>query len=328
MKTLLNVAVLFLAGAFGLALGWSILDLPVAAVNLPEQLTAQLDMSGVVHPVTAVLLNFRGYDTLLEIAVLLLALLGILALPRHVSDHQHRPFTANPVLQTLARVLVPLMLLVAGYILWAGAHRPGGAFQAGAVLAGAGVLSASGRPAASLGYAGSDIARRARGWLVGLYRGSGSAHGARHPIAISARLGRCADLNDRGKPDFIAWPYTGRALSHSGRFEGSGMNAALVYALTGTALFVLGVAGLILQPHLLRKILAFNIMGSGIFLVLVGLAQRAGTPDPVPQAMVLTGIVVAIAATALALALARQLLDMSGEMRLPEEKSGKDRLDV
>jgi multisubunit Na+/H+ antiporter MnhB subunit len=32
------------------------------------------------------------------------------------------------------------MILMAGYLLWAGAHRPGGAFQAGAVLAGAGVL--------------------------------------------------------------------------------------------------------------------------------------------------------------------------------------------
>ena len=106
------------------------------------------------------------------------------------------------------------------------------------------------------------------------------------------------------------------------------MSSALVYALTGAALFVLGMAGLILQPHLLRKILAFNIMGSGIFLMLVGVAQRAGTPDPVPQAMVLTGIVVAIAATALALALVRQMLDMNGEMRLPEEKTGKDRLDV
>jgi len=140
MRTLLNVTVLFLASALGLVLGWLILDLPVAAVHLPEQVTALLEMSGVVHPVTAVLLNFRGYDTLLEIAVLLLALLGILALPRHVSDHQHRSPSANPVLQTLTRVLAPLMLLVAGYVLWAGAHRPGGAFQAGAVLAGAGVL--------------------------------------------------------------------------------------------------------------------------------------------------------------------------------------------
>ena len=32
------------------------------------------------------------------------------------------------------------MILVAGYLLWVGAHAPGGAFQAGSVLAAAGVL--------------------------------------------------------------------------------------------------------------------------------------------------------------------------------------------
>jgi multicomponent Na+:H+ antiporter subunit C len=99
------------------------------------------------------------------------------------------------------------------------------------------------------------------------------------------------------------------------------MNAALLYALAGAALFAIGVAGLLLHPHLLRKILAFNILGSGVFLILVGLGQRDGMIDPVPQAMVLTGIVVAIAATALALALARQLLDHSGAMTLPEDRS-------
>ncbi len=140
MKTLLNLAVILLAAALGLALGRSMLELPVAAVHLPEQVKAQLDISGVAHPVTAVLLNFRGYDTLLEIAVLLLALLGMLALPRQASGRKHRPSPASPILQTLARLLTPLMVLVAGYLLWAGAHRPGGAFQAGAVLAGAGVL--------------------------------------------------------------------------------------------------------------------------------------------------------------------------------------------
>lgn len=106
------------------------------------------------------------------------------------------------------------------------------------------------------------------------------------------------------------------------------MSTALLYALAGATLFVAGVAALILQAHLLRKILAFNVMGSGVFLVLVGLGQRSGVPDPVPQAMVLTGIVVALAATALALALARRLLDLQGEMRLPEEKIVRDRLDV
>lgn len=97
------------------------------------------------------------------------------------------------------------------------------------------------------------------------------------------------------------------------------MSTAMIFALTGVALFSAGLAGLILQTHLLRKILAFNIMGSGTFLILVALGQRGGTPDPVPQAMVLTGIVVAVAATALALALARRLLNLTGEMRFPKK---------
>lgn len=97
------------------------------------------------------------------------------------------------------------------------------------------------------------------------------------------------------------------------------MTTGLLYALAGALLFVLGLAGLILHVHLLRKILAFNIMGSGSFLVLVGLAQRQGVPDPVPQAMVLTGIVVAVSATALALILARHLFTLTGEMRIGGE---------
>lgn len=85
------------------------------------------------------------------------------------------------------------------------------------------------------------------------------------------------------------------------------MTPGLIYALAGVALFVLGLAGIILLAPALRRILAFNVMGSGAFLVLVGLAQRHGAVDAVPQAMVLTGIVVTVASTALALALVRRL---------------------
>ncbi|MEQ8661779.1 MAG: NADH-quinone oxidoreductase subunit K [Gammaproteobacteria bacterium] len=81
----------------------------------------------------------------------------------------------------------------------------------------------------------------------------------------------------------------------------------MLYAFTGGALFALGLAATVVPGPSLRRVLAFNVMGSGAFLVFVGLAQRGGTPDPVPQAMVLTGIVVAVAATALALALLRRL---------------------
>ena len=97
------------------------------------------------------------------------------------------------------------------------------------------------------------------------------------------------------------------------------MTTGLLFALAGAALFTLGVAGVVLIDHLLRRILAFNVMGSGAFLVLVGLAQRGDVPDPVPQAMVLTGIVVAVAATALALALVRKLHGLTGHLELPED---------
>ena len=95
------------------------------------------------------------------------------------------------------------------------------------------------------------------------------------------------------------------------------MTSGLIFACAGAAVFALGVAGVMLIAHLLRRVLAFNLMGSGAFLVLVGLAQRAGVPDPVPQAMVLTGIVVAVAATALALALMRRLHAATGRAELP-----------
>lgn len=107
-------------------------------VDLRTSVAANMTASGVEHPVTAVLLNFRGYDTLLEIAVLLLALIIILA--SGIDTANDRPRAVNPILQTLARLAAPLMIVVAVYLLWAGAFRPGGAFQAGAVLAAAAVL--------------------------------------------------------------------------------------------------------------------------------------------------------------------------------------------
>jgi multicomponent Na+:H+ antiporter subunit C len=97
------------------------------------------------------------------------------------------------------------------------------------------------------------------------------------------------------------------------------MTGGLLYAVVGAVLFALGVWGAIVHAHLVRKVIAVNIAGSGTFLVLVGLAQRDGTVDAVPHALVLTGIVVAVRATALALALARRLFKLTGRCELPGE---------
>jgi multicomponent Na+:H+ antiporter subunit C len=94
------------------------------------------------------------------------------------------------------------------------------------------------------------------------------------------------------------------------------MSGVPVFALTGLGLLIIGVWALVLRAHLIRKVLAINVMGSGAFLMLVG---GAGADDPVPQAMVITGIVVAISATALALALVLRIANATGKPALPED---------
>ena len=122
----------------GLVVAWAFVDALAGAdpERLAGQVLARIGESGVSNPVTAVLLNFRGYDTLLELAVLLAALLGILALGPERGGYA----PAGPVLAGLAGWLIPALILTGGYLLWVGAHAPGGAFQAGAILAAAAVI--------------------------------------------------------------------------------------------------------------------------------------------------------------------------------------------
>lgn len=102
------------------------------------------------------------------------------------------------------------------------------------------------------------------------------------------------------------------------------MNESL-FPLVGVGLFGLGLLALIVNPHLLRKIIAINVMDAGVFLILVSLADRTASPKPdaVPHAMVITGIVVAISATALALALMLKYNAESAAAELPEDQQGE-----
>jgi multicomponent Na+:H+ antiporter subunit C len=96
------------------------------------------------------------------------------------------------------------------------------------------------------------------------------------------------------------------------------MTQWLWYALIGTGLFCAGLLALVVHRHLLRRIVALNVMGSGVFLIFVALAGRAGaSPDPVPHAMVLTGLVVSVSATALGLVLLDRVQRRYGRPELP-----------
>ena len=87
------------------------------------------------------------------------------------------------------------------------------------------------------------------------------------------------------------------------------LTAQLLYGLTGCLIVGLGLRSALLRASLIQRVLAVNVMGAGVFMLLIAIAYRGPglPPDPVPHALVLTGIVVAVSATALALALIRRL---------------------
>lgn len=139
-----QVILAVLIAALAVVLLGVVLGLPEHAQSLGASVLAHMPESGVGHPVTAVLLNFRGYDTLLEVAVLVEAIVvvAIRARPGR-GEPRTRAETDSPI-AVLVRLLVPGIILVAGYILWRGSNGPGGAFQAGAILAGGGILMIAG----------------------------------------------------------------------------------------------------------------------------------------------------------------------------------------
>ncbi|MCP1674911.1 multisubunit Na+/H+ antiporter MnhB subunit [Natronocella acetinitrilica] len=127
---------------FGLGAAWALTGLVPGDDSAGALALDSLDAAGVEQPVTAVLLNFRAYDTLLEMGVLLMALIGAVLARSPLFEHapDEKDEHGSPLTTTLATVYAPMLLLVGAYLVWAGAYMPGGAFQGGAVLAGAGVM--------------------------------------------------------------------------------------------------------------------------------------------------------------------------------------------
>lgn len=136
--TLTQGTLVLLTLLLAVGLGWVVWSLPLATPTLTETVLAEMPNSGVTNPVTAVLLNFRAYDTLLEMAVLFLAVIGVWTIAHAQPDPDPSP--SGAVFMTFLRFVIPLMIMLAGYLLWIGASAPGGAFQAGALLGGGGVL--------------------------------------------------------------------------------------------------------------------------------------------------------------------------------------------
>lgn len=133
------VVVTAAAGAAGFAaLLIAMRAVPTDPADLGAQALASTEAAGVSHPVTAVLLNYRSLDTLLEIAVLVTAAYAAGALGRERLRTVPAP---DPVRRALAVLLVPVVLVLAIWVLVAGSVQPGGAFQSGALIGAALVIA-------------------------------------------------------------------------------------------------------------------------------------------------------------------------------------------
>jgi multicomponent Na+:H+ antiporter subunit B len=102
-----------------------------------ENTPALIDIPNVV---TAVLASFRGYDTLGEVFVVFVAMVGVLFVLGDGSRTGPIP-APDPGLRhhlipkVVGRLLLPFILLFGLYVQFHGEYGPGGGFQAGAIIA-------------------------------------------------------------------------------------------------------------------------------------------------------------------------------------------------
>jgi multisubunit Na+/H+ antiporter MnhB subunit len=135
----LRLLVGLLCAGISTALAAAVLLLPEPAPSLATAAEAGLPATGLGNPVTAVLMAYRALDTLMEKVVLVVGLLAVWSLA------EDRLWAGRPValaatdpdgpLAFLARLLPPIGIVVAVYVFWVSADKPGGAFQGGAILA-------------------------------------------------------------------------------------------------------------------------------------------------------------------------------------------------
>ena len=321
---LLIVAAVFCA-VISLGFAAVILTPPDVIVTLAPAAMEHLPPSGLGNPVAGVLFVYRAFDTMLEKVVLLLALLGIWSLT------PDRLWGGVPGPQAAARpdgLLAFLGAAIAAFGNSGGCvydldrRRPSGRRLSGRHGSGRHVdpgrhrrsaKSAFDRPTLSqvIGGGGSgDLPRhrtgglRAGGWISQL------SGGLRQAVDHCGRSR--ADPFDRrnARPVGVGYAAT----------DAAPMNAATLFGICGAALAGLGLFGLITNPEPLRKILAFNLLGTGTFLIFGVVARRGAAAglggDPVPQALVITGIVVAFSATAMAVVLVLRLFEESGQATL------------
>lgn len=108
--------------------------------------------------------------------------------------------------------------------------------------------------------------------------------------------------------------------------------------IIGVLLMLIGVYGLLTNRHMIKMIISINVLevGLNLFIIAVGYSDNKIVPiitntsvgasnysDPLPQALVLTAIVIGVGTTAILLSVARKLYQQYGTFDLTELEAYK-----
>lgn len=142
-RLLADIGVASMIGVIVGSLSYALMTRPITSISEFFIANAKTGGGG-TNVVNVILVDFRGFDTLGEIAVLGIAALGIFKLLTRIplfkpsGDGEGRPWAAERhslLLATVSQSLLPLALLVSVFIFFRGHNMPGGGFIAGLITA-------------------------------------------------------------------------------------------------------------------------------------------------------------------------------------------------
>ena len=144
MNSFFKISLTILAFLLFSLLSFLLLNIKPFENNLENMITQEMMNSKISHEITSILLDFRSLDTLLEVAVIFLALIGI----KTISPlFRYKPLSFPLLItDTYVSLIFPVIVIVAFYILTSGAYQSGGAFQASAILAGGFIIISLTKP--------------------------------------------------------------------------------------------------------------------------------------------------------------------------------------
>jgi multicomponent Na+:H+ antiporter subunit B len=130
---------------------WGDPESPASTHLSPHFITESFKETAVPNMVTAVLADYRGFDTMFETAVIFTAGIAVVLILRRRRWEKGRPvpeelsekvYQQDIIIQSIVRLLVPFMQLFALYVVMHGHHSPGGGFQGGVMLGASFILLA------------------------------------------------------------------------------------------------------------------------------------------------------------------------------------------